>query len=129
MLRSYKAQKRLRSTLTILMLTLVSFTTLVPLWWMVSTSFDWAAVTKVPFPPRFWPKDFSLQAYRVTFANIPMLMYIINTLVVIAGMIIVSASSALLAGYALSKIRFKGSKVVLFAALCEEHHFRAFKAD
>jgi multiple sugar transport system permease protein len=118
MMRSYKAQKRLRSFLTILALSLVSVTMLIPLWWMISTSFDWAAVTKVPFPPRFWPKQFSLQAYKVTFANIPMLMYIYNTLVVIAGMIAVSASSALLAGYALSKVRFKGAKIVLFAALC-----------
>ncbi len=117
-MQSYKRKKKFRNMLIISILILVSLTMLIPFWWMITTSLDWAAVTRVPFPPRFWPKEFSWQAYRVTFANIPMVMYMVNTLTVITGMIIASASSALLAGYSLSKIRFRGSKLVLFASLC-----------
>ncbi len=118
MIQSYVRKKRINNFIILLILSLLSITMLLPFWWMISTSFDWDAITRVPFPPRFWPKTPSLQAYKVTFANIPMLSYIVNTLEVIVGMVLVSGTSAMLAGYSFSKIRFKGSKFVLFAALC-----------
>ena len=61
-MQSYKRKKRVRNILIVAILILVSFTMLIPFWWMITTSLDWAAVTRVPFPPRFWPKEFSWQA-------------------------------------------------------------------
>jgi multiple sugar transport system permease protein len=71
----------------------------------------------IVFPPRFWPAEPSLQPFRIAFTNVPMIRYMFNTLIVAVGTISASLFSAICAGYALSKIRFKGSGVVLVLAL------------
>ncbi|MFC5653316.1 carbohydrate ABC transporter permease [Paenibacillus solisilvae] len=101
----------------LILLTIGSFVMILPLIWMLSTSFDWSARLEIGFPPRFWPEDPSLKNYKAAFTNVPMLKYIFNSLVVSAGVIGVSVMSALLSGYALSKIRFRGSNLVLVLAL------------
>mgnify|MGYP001290572437 CR=1 FL=1 len=85
--------------------------------WMVLTSFDWQARLNIPFPPRFWPEEFSTQTYKLAFTNIPMFKYIINSLLISIGVIAISLSSALLSGYAISKLKFKGATIVLVLAL------------
>ena len=98
-------------------LSLGSFVMIVPFLWMVSTSFDWAARLQISFPPRFWPEELSLKPYEAAFTSINMLKYIMNSILVSAGVILISTLSALLSGYALSKLRFKGSNLVLLLAL------------
>ncbi|PZE20538.1 carbohydrate ABC transporter permease [Paenibacillus xerothermodurans] len=100
-----------------LILSLSSLVMIIPFVWMVSTSFDWAARLELGFPPRFWPEDPSFKNYKAAFTNVPMLKYILNSVYVSCGVILVSVGSALLSGYALSKIRFKGADVVLVLAL------------
>src|SRR5690606_33337209 len=90
---------------------------IIPFVWMLLTSFDWAARLNIPFPPRFWPKDFSTRTYELAFKNIPMFKYMINSMVISIGVIFVSMMSALLSGYAISKLKFKGSMIVLVLAL------------
>ncbi|WP_135557243.1 carbohydrate ABC transporter permease [Paenibacillus cymbidii] len=117
MMASVKRKRFVSHTIVVLVLALGSITTIVPLLWMVITSFDWSARLNITFPPRFWPEDPSFDTYRVAFSNVPMLRYIGNSLVISAGVIAISSCSALLSGYALSKLRFKGSSIVLMAAL------------
>lgn len=94
-----------------------SFVMIIPFIWMVLTSFDWSARLNIPFPPRFWPEDFSIRTYTLAFTNIPMFKYILNSLLISTGVIVVSLTSALLSGYAISKLKFKGSHIVLILAL------------
>lgn len=94
-----------------------SLVMIIPFIWMVLTSFDWAARLKIPFPPRFWPEEFSLKTYQMAFTNIPMLKYMINSIIVSVGVIVVSLFSAVLSGYAISKLKFKGANIVLLLAL------------
>ncbi len=107
-----KAQWLLTFALSVLSLVMI-----IPFIWMLSTSFDWAARLQITFPPRFWPEDPSLKTYEAAFTNVPMLKYIFNSILVSGGVILVSVLSSLLSGYALSKIRFKGAKIVLVMAL------------
>ncbi|TVY08014.1 carbohydrate ABC transporter permease [Paenibacillus cremeus] len=116
-LGSKKRQEATVQWTFITLLSLGSLVMIIPLIWMISTSFDWAARLELSFPPRFWPEDPSLKNYRAAFTNVPMLKYIGNSLLVAVGHMIVSIISALLSGYALSKIKFKGSNVVLVLAL------------
>lgn len=99
------------------LLLLGSLVMVIPFLWMLATGFDWGARLTIPFPPRFWPDQLSVRTYRMAFMNIDMLQYIFNSAIVAAGVILVSVLSALLSGYALSKIRFKGSSLVLVLAL------------
>ncbi|MEW4372565.1 carbohydrate ABC transporter permease [Paenibacillus kandeliae] len=109
--------RRLNSAIILFVLCLVSITMVIPFVWMVTTSFDWGARLNVPFPPRFWPDDPSLRTYRAALTNVDLLRYIFNSFLVAAGTILISLISALMSGYALSKIRFKGAGIVLVLAL------------
>ncbi|MWV42074.1 ABC transporter permease subunit [Paenibacillus sp. HJL G12] len=94
-----------------------SFVMIVPFLWMLITSFDWAARLHINFPPRLWPEEPSIRTFEAAFTSIKMFRYITNSIIVSAGVIIISALSALLSGYALSKLRFKGANIVLLLAL------------
>ncbi|WP_152398237.1 carbohydrate ABC transporter permease [Paenibacillus cellulositrophicus] len=100
-----------------IVLFLGSFIMIVPFLWMLVTSFDWGARLNITFPPKIWPEEPSIRTYEVAFTNIKMFRYIINSIIVSAGVIVVSSLSALLSGYALSKLRFKGASLVLLLAL------------
>ncbi|WJH37493.1 carbohydrate ABC transporter permease [Paenibacillus sp. CC-CFT747] len=89
----------------------------IPFVWMFTTSLDWDAVANMPFPPRFWPLKPSLQTYHIAMLNVPLLKYIWNSLVVSFFVILISTVSACASGYALSKIKFRGSRLVLILAL------------
>jgi multiple sugar transport system permease protein len=109
--------KFLSNAVLIIILALGSLVMIIPFIWMLLTSFDWGARLNIPFPPRFWPKEASIRTYELAFTNIPMLKYIFNSLIVSLGVIIVSLMSAVLSGYAISKLNFRGSAIVLVLAL------------
>ncbi|MBJ9988601.1 MULTISPECIES: carbohydrate ABC transporter permease [unclassified Paenibacillus] len=116
-----KALRRKKIPVSQWILTIVlflgSFIMIVPFLWMLVTSFDWGARLNITFPPKIWPEEPSIRTYEVAFTNIKMFRYIINSIIVSAGVIVVSSLSALLSGYALSKLRFKGASLVLLLAL------------
>jgi len=113
----HKSQKAINQAAIAVILALGSVVMVVPFIWMIATAFDLKAMYDIVFPPRFWPAEPSFQPFRIAFTNVPMLRYIFNTLLVAVGTISVSVFSAICAGYALAKIRFKGSGIVLVLAL------------
>ncbi|QNF30816.1 carbohydrate ABC transporter permease [Metabacillus sp. KUDC1714] len=115
--RSLNRSKVISDWILTSVLLIGSLVMVIPFIWMVFTSFDWAARLKIPFPPRFWPEEFSIRTYQMAFTNIPMLKYMINSLIVSVGVILFSLTSALLSGYAISKLKFKGANIVLLLAL------------
>ncbi|MFC0470401.1 carbohydrate ABC transporter permease [Halalkalibacter kiskunsagensis] len=116
-IKQTKRTKKLGNIILTIVLSLGSLVMIIPFLWMVITSFDWAARLSIPFPPRFWPEDPSIRTYQLAFTNIPMFKYMINSLIVSGGVIIISLVSALLSGYAISKLKFRGSSIVLVLAL------------
>ena len=114
---SHTTRKTIAQVIIIFILSLGSVVMIIPFLWMISTAFDAKAMFDIVFPPRFWPLEPSIQPFRIAFTNVPMIRYIFNTLLVAVGTIAASIFSAICAGYALSKIRFKGSAVVLILAL------------
>jgi len=114
---SHKRKKLITDIILMIILAIGSLTMIIPFWWMVSTALDEAAMFDLVMPPVFWPREFTTRAFYMAFNNVPMMRYMVNTFIVAAGNITVSILSAIMAGYALSKIRFKGSTVVLMIAL------------
>ncbi|WP_239588105.1 carbohydrate ABC transporter permease [Gracilibacillus alcaliphilus] len=110
-------QRRIGNFFLILVLSIGSLVMIIPFLWMLFTSFDWQARLNIPFPPRFWPEEFSTRTYTLAFSNIPMLKYIFNSLIISVGVILVSLFSAVMSGYAISKLKFKGAAIVLVLAL------------
>ena len=109
--------KRSQQLTLLLVLTVLATIIILPFLWMIITSFDEAALLDIPMALHLFPERPSTIAYQMTMQNIPMLKYIGNSFAVAAGVCIVSLYSALSSGYALSKIRFKGYKVVLLIGL------------
>jgi multiple sugar transport system permease protein len=90
---------------------------LMPFVFMISTSFNADARTVVPFPPQVIPHHPTAQAYSIAIGAMALWRLYGNTLEVEAVQLVLSLASALLAGYSLSKIRPRGSHVVLLAAV------------
>ncbi|GGJ47207.1 carbohydrate ABC transporter permease [Deinococcus roseus] len=78
-----------------------------PLYWVVVTSFKPDTET-IAFPPTFFPKEWSLEAYTYILQNSPILSWYGNSLltsVIITALVVLLA---LMFAYALSQIEFPG---------------------
>lgn len=94
-------------------LTIFALIVLVPFIWFVSTSFDYVKSYSLRFPPRLIPKEFSTFNYKMAFSNVPMLSYLKNTVIIVALRAVLNVITSTLAGFALSKGKFPGKKIVL----------------
>lgn len=90
---------------------------LLPFVFMISTSLNGQARLSVPFPPQIIPEVPSTEAYQIATTGIDVWRLYANTFLVATVEIILSLGSALLAGYALSKIRPRGSNIILLLSL------------
>jgi multiple sugar transport system permease protein len=84
---------------------------------MLSISFDKNAIFEIPFPFRLIPEQISFENFRIAIKNTNMPRLYLNTFMIAVGVIAVSTFSALLAGYALSKLNVKGGKIILLVVL------------
>lgn len=94
-------------------LILLSLIFLVPLFWMISTSFKTAGDAAV-FPPQWLPAEFSVQGYEELFtaSQAPVLRWLFNsTFVGIAHTLLVILLAAL-AAYAFARLNFPGRNVI-----------------
>lgn len=94
-------------------LTIFALIVLVPFIWFVSTSFDYVKSYSLRFPPRLIPKEFSTFNYKMAFSNVLMLSYLKNTVIIVALSAVLNVITSTLAGFALSKGKFPGKKIVL----------------
>lgn len=100
-----------------IVLTIVAVILLIPFIWMVSTSFDYVQSYGLPYPPRFLPETPSLFNYKIAMNNMPLLKYLMNTVIITALTVVLNLFIASLAGYGLSKGKFKGKAVLLVLIL------------
>ena len=82
-----------------------------PLYWLITGSFKFSQDV-VKIPPDWWPKTWTLVNFQSLFATTPTWRWIFNsvivTVVTTCGIVLVSSG----AGYALSKMRFAGKKII-----------------
>lgn len=93
-----------------LALLLVGLVWLLPYAWMVSTSFKTLPeILKQPTAPL--PSGLNVEAYQQVFESLPLGRYFLNTLVMSVLIAVIQIAVALPAGYALSKLGFRGRGV------------------
>ncbi|AOZ92918.1 carbohydrate ABC transporter permease [Paenibacillus crassostreae] len=90
---------------------------LYPFLWMISVSLERTSNIAVPFPPRLIPEQFSFFNYKLVFENGVLFKTYANSAIISLFSVILSVSSALLAGYAFSRGEFRGKKLLFFAVL------------
>lgn len=78
-----------------------------PIFWMLLSSLR----PKVEFfsiPPTFFPKKWTLENYYSLFKDTPFLQFLLNSMWVSLGAIVISAIVGVMAAYSLSRFRYRG---------------------
>jgi ABC-type glycerol-3-phosphate transport system permease component len=91
----------------VVLLTLMLF----PLYWMFRTS-SVTGLEVFDYPPSFWPKKMSLQAYEQIFARQFVMSWYLNSLVVTAFTLLLTIPCAAMTGYSLSRFRKAETTIV-----------------
>lgn len=104
-----KNKKLLAGIGTYITLGLFAVVVLLPILWMLSTSFKIESETII-IPPRWIPETFTIEAYQRLWEEYPFLTYFKNSIIIVLGSVIVSVAFACLAGYGVTRFKFKGKK-------------------
>jgi len=110
------SRKNLNKALKTLFASLVMLVIVFPLYWMIITSFKTTDEVLLS-TPTFWAKTFNLNAYRDVLTHYPVFRYLLNTLVVTLGIVVIQSLTAILAAYGFSKGDFPGKNTVFLFVL------------
>ena len=89
---------------------------LLPIIWMVSASLRPDSDIST-FPPTLWPREWSIHSYVEVFDRIPFARLYLNTIVFAGSVTLISLFLDAMAGYALARLKFRGSTVVFILIL------------
>ncbi len=115
---SIKQAERVSGAFKFIVLLVFGVLLMAPFIWMVSVGFDRTANISMPFPPRLIPEELSGFNYGIVFENRRLIQSYINSAIVTVSSVLLGVSASLLAGYAFSKGRFKGKKLLFILVLC-----------
>ncbi len=96
------------------------FVFVAPYIFMISNSFEQFSYT-LPYPPRFIPKGFSLEAYKHVLGNQTILTSFLNSVIITVATVLIGVFVSSLSGYGFAKIPFYGRetlfKIYLFTLM------------
>lgn len=92
-----------------LLLIIVSGVTLAPYLWALSTSLKYR-VDVFTDTPQWIPNPVNLGNYREVFRMAPFGIYLVNTIIVVIGILAVQIVTMSTAAYAFSRLRFRGNE-------------------
>ena len=107
-----KARNILSKTFTYTVLTLLALVIIVPILWMISTSFKTEPQTYEPHP-KWIPHPFSLEAYYKFFNTYSFGNMLGNSLFVCLLSLVICIVVSCLAGYGITRFKFKGRNFLL----------------
>lgn len=97
--------------LAVMFTMLVAFSVILPVLWLLVSSFKTDAGV-IQYPPRFFPQEWTLRQYAYVWKSIPIVSMLKNTLVFAGGVTLLSLLFDSMAGYAFARMHFKGSKLL-----------------
>src|SRR5690606_28331507 len=103
----------LGAVVILLVLIALSLAALVPLYWMFATSLTPSAMT-VRFPPELIPSDPTLDNYRAVLRQPNFWSWVKNSLIQSLSVTAVIVATASMAGYAIAKLPFRGSRLLFW---------------
>ena len=104
-------QRWLRELLAYLVLLVLMIWTLGPLYWMVTTSIKTNAEV-YGTTATLWPRQPTLQNYRVLFTRTPFAVYFQNSALIALGTTFITVLASALGAYALVRLRFPGRRLL-----------------
>jgi sn-glycerol 3-phosphate transport system permease protein len=97
-------------------LTLLSFVVIFPILVLLSASLK-PAGDVFEYPPRLWPRSFSLENYQGALEKAPLLRYLWNTLLVSLGVTLGQLVTSALAAFAFARMNFPAKHTLFLAVL------------
>lgn len=111
--------RMMRNILTYAALTAIGLTTVLPLVWMVLTSLHPPTAQPPTMTTLFAPPEwrFDNYAYVLTFHKLPVWRFALNSVIVVAGVVVLQLALCSLAAFGFARLRFRGRDVVFAAFL------------
>lgn len=110
--KAVSGKKIIRTISMLVILLVIAF----PFLWLIISSFKHEKDI-ISFPPRIFADSYTLDNYIKVWTTIPLLDYIKNTVIFAGGTVITSVFFDSLAGYAFTRMRFKGKSVLFYFVL------------
>lgn len=104
---------KLGATVILAVLVVLSLAAFIPLYWMFATSLTPATMT-VKLPPELIPSNPTWDNYRAVLAQPNFMRWVINSLIQAGSITLVTVVTASMAGYALAKLPFRGSRLLFW---------------
>lgn len=105
-------RKKLDTVLTYVILILLAAFIVIPVLWMLSTAFKTEAQTYYP-NPKWLPDPFSLESFHKFFNTYNFGKMTVNSLITCLAAMVICVACACLAGYGITRFKFKGRKQLL----------------
>lgn len=110
--RSYPLKKFTAHTVRYLLLTAGLVIMVFPFYWMISSAFKTPGEINL-FPPTIAPKNWlNFDNFYIAFEKAPFARYFLNSIIVMAGSVSVTALTTILAAFAFSRLEFPGREVI-----------------
>ena len=106
-----KAQTRLSKGVVYLLLILGSVAMIIPLVWLVRSSFMTLGQIFI-FPPEWIPNPWQWQNYPEALTTVPFLRYFVNTMIILIPSVIGTVVSATFAAYGFARLQWPGRDLV-----------------
>jgi len=105
-----KLKKLSKNTVSLIILSILALMAFIPLYWMVVTAFKQPTLT-MKFPPEIFPKNPTLQNFESLFQRRDLFRWTLNSVIVAGTVTLTQIFLCAMAGYAIAKKRFPGSKM------------------
>ncbi len=117
--KSAQARKRLRLTITYVLLALWALVVLFPFYWMILTSVKSYGAYNSEYVPKLYTAAPTIQNYQDAFTAVPLARYFLNSLIFTAVTTALMLGVIVLAAFAFARLNFRGKNLVftLFLAL------------
>ncbi len=110
-------KKTLKRLTTHFFLIFMSFISLFPFLWLISTALKGMEENIFEYPPVFIPHHFTLENFKGAWQQIPFLIYFLNSFIVAGFTVILNLILSSLAAYPLARMNFKGKNFIFCLVL------------
>lgn len=116
MIKEFKVSNLVREVLFFILVLIISFIILLPVFWMIVTSFK-PVIEIFSKPPHWVPKAPTLDAYKDILSKVKYIKYFINSYLISGVVVLVTLVLASLAAYGFSRMKIAGKQAILFGTL------------
>lgn len=111
MTQNKKHNEMIMNIISFILVVLLAAGAMLPIWWIFRSSLMTNAELYA-WPPRFLPSKWLFSNYAETLNSYPFGLYLANTAKIIVPAVLGGTVTATLAGYAFSRLRFRGKKLL-----------------